>query len=50
MAPSHTHSHSRRMPSPECPWLPICVATPYLRAVSVSSRASATEWVSGFCT
>ena len=40
MAPSHTHSHRRRMPSPECPWLPIWVTTPYLRAVSVRSRAS----------
>ena len=50
MAPAHTHSQIRRMPSPEWPWLPICVFTLYFRAVSVSRRASATECVSGFWT
>ena len=50
MAPSHTHSQIRRMPSPEWPWLPIWLMTPCLRAVSVSRRASDTEWVRGFWT
>ena len=40
MAPAQIHSHIRRTPSPEWPWLPICVATLYLRAASVSRRAS----------
>ena len=30
------------------PWLPICVATFWLRAISPISRASAIDFVSGF--
>ena len=43
MAPSQIHSHSRRTPSLEWPWLPICVATLCLRAASASRRASSTR-------
>jgi hypothetical protein len=34
----------------ECPWFPICVTTPVDFAVFDRSRASYTEYVSGFCT
>ena len=37
-------------PRPSAPGCPSAIATLYLRAVSVRRRASATEWVSGFCT
>ena len=45
-----THSLMSRRPSPEWPWLPICVTTFCLRAVSVISRASHTACAIGFCT
>ena len=50
IAPSSIHSWIRRTPSPERPWLPICVTTLYFRAASVSALASDTVRVSGFCT
>ena len=37
IAPSRIHSRISRLPSPEWPWLPICVTTLYFRAASVSS-------------
>ena len=48
--PAATHSETSRRPSPEWPWLPICVTTLCFRAVSVISRASHTAWAIGFCT
>src|SRR4030065_1664886 len=50
MAPSQIHSHTRRAPSLECPWLPIWETIPAFLASSASIRASLTVWVSGFWT
>ena len=48
MAPASIHSRICRVPSRACPWFPIWVATPLVRAMSASARASATVRVSGF--
>jgi hypothetical protein len=48
MAPSASHSSVSRWPSPDRPWLPICVATPVSFATRASSRASRMLWVRGF--
>ena len=46
--PAQIHSQIMRIPSPEWPWIPICVATWAWRAARASIRASYTLWVSGF--
>ena len=48
IAPSLSHSTVWRCPSPERPWLPICVATPVSFATRATRRASRMLWVSGF--
>ncbi len=48
MAPDQTISAATRLHSCEKPWLPICVATLYFAAASISRRASQGVRVSGF--
>ena len=48
IAPSQIHSAVCRWPSPERPWLPICVATPVSAATLATVRASHTLCVRGF--
>src|ERR1039458_1006561 len=47
IAPDQTISAATRLHSCEKPWLPICVATLYLAAASISRRASHGVRVSG---
>ena len=50
MRPACIHSHSSRGPSLAWPWMPICVATFFSRAIAARRLASQTLCVMGFCT